>query len=47
MDLEVDDLTWAKPQVDEARASVASGNVVSGEDYLKRIAAKAAKLKSA
>ena len=42
-----DDLAWAKPQVDEARASVAKGNVVSGEDYLKRLAAKTAALKSA
>ena len=47
MDLEGDDLAWAKPQVDEARASVAKGHVVSGEDYLKRLAAKAAALKSA
>ena len=47
MDLEADDLAWAKPQVDEARASVAKGNVVSGEDYLKRLAAKTAALKSA
>ena len=47
MDLEADDLAWAKPMVDQARASVTKGNIVSGEDYLNRLAAKAAKLKSA
>ena len=47
MDLEGDDLSWAKSQVDEARASVGKGNVMSGEDYLKRLSAKAAALKSA
>jgi antitoxin ParD1/3/4 len=47
MDLEADDFAWAKPMVDQARASVAKGNVVPGEDYLKRLATKAAKLQSA
>lgn len=35
-----DDLSWAKPYVDEARASVARGDVISGEEYFKRLDAK-------
>jgi antitoxin ParD1/3/4 len=32
-----DDLAWAKPYVDRARASVARGDVVSGEEYFDRM----------
>ncbi len=46
MDLETDDLTWARPQVDQARASLTKGDVSSGEAYLKRLDAKIAKLQS-
>jgi antitoxin ParD1/3/4 len=34
MAAETDDLAWAKPYVDEARASLARGEVIAGEDYL-------------
>jgi antitoxin ParD1/3/4 len=29
-----DDLSWARPYVDEARRSVARGEVISGEEFL-------------
>jgi antitoxin ParD1/3/4 len=29
-----DDLAWAKPYVDEARAEVARGETIPGDDYL-------------
>jgi antitoxin ParD1/3/4 len=35
-----DHLGWAKPYVDEARAAVARGDVISGEEYFKRLNAK-------
>jgi antitoxin ParD1/3/4 len=35
MAAETDDLAWAKPYVDEARASLARGDVISGEDYFE------------
>jgi hypothetical protein len=38
--IEADDLAWAKPYVDEARASVARGDVMSGEEFFRRLAAK-------
>ena len=33
--LSEDDLAWAKPYVDEARASVARGDVISGEEFVQ------------
>ena len=45
MAFEGDDLTWAKPYVDDARAAVARGEVVSGEDAIAEIAAHLATLK--
>lgn len=41
-----DDLAWAKPYVEEARASVARGDVSSGEDFFKRLDAKLEALRS-
>jgi Arc/MetJ-type ribon-helix-helix transcriptional regulator len=41
-----DDLEWAKPYVDEARASVARGDVSSGEDFLARLDARIERLRS-
>jgi antitoxin ParD1/3/4 len=41
-----DDLAWAKPYVEEARASVARGDVSSGEDFFKRLDAKLETLRS-
>ncbi len=46
MELETDDLAWAKPQVDQARASIAKGDVSAGEDYLKRLDARIVTLRS-
>lgn len=46
MALHDDDLAWAKPYVDQARASMARGDVLSGEDYFKRLDAKRAALRS-
>jgi antitoxin ParD1/3/4 len=41
-----DDFAWAKPYVDQARASVARGDVLSGEEYFKRLNAKIEALRS-
>jgi antitoxin ParD1/3/4 len=41
-----DDLVWAKPYVDQARASVARGDVLSGEEFFKRLDAKCKSLRS-
>jgi Arc/MetJ-type ribon-helix-helix transcriptional regulator len=46
MELETDNLAWAKPQVDQARASFAEGDVSAGEAYLQRLDDKIAKLRS-
>jgi len=37
MSVHDDDLAWARPDVDRARASVARGNVISGEAYVDRL----------
>jgi antitoxin ParD1/3/4 len=42
-----DDLAWAKPYVDQARASVARGDVISGEKFFKHLNAKIDTLRSA
>jgi antitoxin ParD1/3/4 len=34
--LHEDDLAWAKPYVKQARASVARGDVISGEEFFRR-----------
>jgi antitoxin ParD1/3/4 len=41
-----DDLAWAKPYVDQARASVARGDVISGEEFFKHLNAKVGSLPS-
>jgi antitoxin ParD1/3/4 len=41
-----DDLAWARPYVDQARAAVARGDVRSGENYFKRLNAKLESLRS-
>ena len=46
MTAESDDLDWAKPYVDEARASLARGDVLSGEEFLKGLKAKVEALRS-
>jgi antitoxin ParD1/3/4 len=35
---EIDDMAWAKPYVDEARAAVARGDVLTIEEHRARIA---------
>lgn len=42
-----DDLAWAKPYVDEARASVARGDVSTGEAVLARLRSRIAQLRTA
>ena len=46
MAIHADDLAWAKPYVDEARAAVVRGEVLSGEEYFKRLDAKLESLRS-
>ena len=40
------DLAWAKPYVEQARASVARGDVISGEEFFKRLETRLDKLRS-
>lgn len=42
-----DELAWAKPYVDQARASVARGDISTGEAVLARLKQRIAQLKSA
>ena len=41
-----DDMAWARPLVDEARAAVARGDVLTLEEYIERTAALLASLGS-
>jgi antitoxin ParD1/3/4 len=43
---EGDDLAWAKPYVDEARAAVARGDIVTLEEHKSRNAARLAALRT-
>jgi antitoxin ParD1/3/4 len=45
--LSEDDFAWAKPYVDEARASIARGDVFSGEEFFRRLNARIDDLRSA
>ena len=47
MTISNDDLAWAKPYVDEARASVARGDVSTGEAVLARLRERITRLKTA
>lgn len=47
MTISNDELAWAQPYVDEARAAVARGDVTNGELVLARLRARIASLKSA
>jgi len=42
MAIDRDDLAWAKPYVDQARASVARGELISGEEFFARLTVKRA-----
>ena len=46
MSLRDDDLAWAKPYVDQARASAARGEVIEGKAFLARLDDKIARLKA-
>jgi antitoxin ParD1/3/4 len=43
--LHQDDLAWAKPYVDEARAEVARGETIPGDEFLKWLDEYAANLR--
>lgn len=47
MTISTDDLAWARPYVDEARASVARGDVSTGEALLAQLRARISQLRSA
>jgi antitoxin ParD1/3/4 len=40
-----DDLAWAAPYVEEARRSVAAGQVISGEEFAQELEGKIASLR--
>src|SRR5438874_1776400 len=46
MTIQNDDLAWARPYVDQALASVARGDVMSGEEFFERLEAKREKRRS-
>jgi antitoxin ParD1/3/4 len=46
MAIDADDLAWAKPYVEQARASVARGAVMSGEEFFRRLESRLDKLRS-
>jgi antitoxin ParD1/3/4 len=46
MAIQEDDLEWAKPLVQQARASVARGDVISGEEYFTWLDTELKKLRS-
>lgn len=46
MSIAGDDLAWAVPFVEQARASVARGDVVSGDEFLERLGAKIGSFRS-
>jgi antitoxin ParD1/3/4 len=41
-----DDLAWAKPYVEQARASVERGDVISGQEFFERLESKLSSLHS-
>lgn len=47
MALSTDDLEWAKPFIDQARASVARGDVTTGEALLVELRSRISSFKSA
>ena len=46
MSIDADDLAWAKPYVEQARASVARGAVFTGEEFFQRLEGRLDKLRS-
>jgi antitoxin ParD1/3/4 len=45
MSIDADDLAWAKPYVEQARASVTRGEVIPGEEFFRRLEARLGKLR--
>jgi Arc/MetJ-type ribon-helix-helix transcriptional regulator len=45
-DINIDDLSWAKPYVHQARGSLARGEVISGDEFLKSLDVRLAVLRS-
>lgn len=46
MSIQNDDLAWAKLYVEQARASIARGDVISGEEFFRRLEGKLSSLRS-
>ena len=46
MAVHADNLDWAKPYVEQARASIARGDAISGEEYMNRLDDKLRRLRS-
>jgi antitoxin ParD1/3/4 len=44
--IDADDLAWARPYVEEARASVARGEVIAGEEFFHRLEGRLDRLRS-
>ncbi|MFZ1103241.1 MAG: hypothetical protein WAN86_10445 [Hyphomicrobiaceae bacterium] len=44
--IDTDDLAWAEPYVEQARASVARGDVIPGEEFFKRLEDRLDKLRA-
>jgi antitoxin ParD1/3/4 len=46
MSVGTDDLAWAKPYVEQAWASVARGDTISGDEFFERLEKKLSTLRS-
>jgi antitoxin ParD1/3/4 len=46
MAIQNDDLAWAKPYVDRTRESVARGEIMSGQEFFRRLTARVQDLRS-
>ncbi len=46
MSLGSDDLSWALPYVENARASIARGDVISGDEFFERLQSRLSSLRS-
>jgi antitoxin ParD1/3/4 len=46
MAIQTDDLAWAKPYVEQARASLARGDTLSGDEFFERLDSRLKALRS-
>ncbi len=46
MSIDADDLAWARPYVEQARAPVARGAVFTGEEFFQRLKGRLDKLRA-